>query len=75
MSYLDILDQFAAELRRRHPGRHVWFVPQLGQDTAWCARPWPLLNAQSPEHLEAEIVQAHAEATEHWPALKEEKPL
>ena len=74
VSYLERLDQIAAELRQRHPGWQIWYVPQLGRDSAWCARPWPLLNATSPEHLEAEIAQAHAEAAENWPALREEKP-
>ena len=74
VTYLDKLDQIAAELRRRHPGWQIWFVPQLGRDSTWCARPWPLLNAQSPEHLEAEIAQAHREAGENWPALAPEPP-
>ena len=55
MSRLDELDRIAAELRQRNPGWQVWFVPRTGQAALWCARPWPLLNAQSPEHLEAEI--------------------
>jgi hypothetical protein len=74
MSYLGKLDQIAAELRQRHPGWQIWFVPELGRAPAWCARPWPLLNAASPEHLEAEIAQAHAEASENWPALAPEPP-
>jgi hypothetical protein len=71
MSYLQELDQIAAELRQRHPGWQVWFVPGIGTVT-WCARPYPLINAQTPEQLEAEIAQAHAEAAEHWPALAPE---
>jgi hypothetical protein len=60
----------AADLRQRHAGWQVWFVPKLDRTVTWCARPWPLLNWQSPEQLEAEIAQAHAEAVEQWPALR-----
>lgn len=69
MSRLDELDRIAAELRQRNPGWQIWFVPKLGKDATWCARPWPLINSTSPEQLEADIAQAHAEAAEIWPAL------
>ena len=41
----------------------------IARRTVWCAQPWPLINSGSPEHLAAEIAQAHTEAAADWPAL------
>ena len=61
-------DEIKAELQQRFAGWQIWYVPALG-GTTWCARPWPLISSQSPEHLAAEIVHAHTEAAAEWPAL------
>lgn len=74
MSYLGGLDRIAAELRQRNPGWQIWFVPRVGKDAEWCARPWPLINSTSPEHLAADIARARAEAAEKWPALAPQAP-
>jgi hypothetical protein len=66
---LPALDAIRHELERKFPGWHVWPVPKSTGDVTWCAQPWPLINSQSPEHLAAEITQAHVEATGDWPAL------
>ena len=70
VSYLQELDRIKDELQERFPGWQVWYVPRLHQSASWCARPWPLLNAQTPDHLAAEIGQARAEAAAEWPALR-----
>jgi hypothetical protein len=44
-------DRTLAELRERHPGWNIWFVPQVG-GTIWCAQPRPLLNCASARQLE-----------------------
>jgi hypothetical protein len=73
MSYLEELDQIKAAIQRQHPGWHVWFVPKLNKDgsrsATWCAHPWPLVNAQTPEHLIAELRKVHEEADQEWPAV------
>lgn len=74
MSFLQELDQIAEELRRQNPGWQIWYVPRNDRTVTWCARPWPLLNSTGPEHLEAEIAQAHAEAAENWSALAPQAP-
>jgi hypothetical protein len=69
VSYLTELDQIRNKLAEQFPGWQIWYVPHSDRTVAWCARPWPLLNAQTPEHLIAEITQAHTEASADWPAL------
>jgi hypothetical protein len=69
MADLHALDQIKADLEKAFPGWHVWYVPGVGRDPTWCAQPRPLINATSPEHLAAEITQAHTEAAGDWPAL------
>lgn len=69
VSYLQELDRIKAELEERFPGWQIWFVPNTDRTVTWCARPWPLLNSTSPEHLVAEIAQAHSESAAEWPAL------
>jgi len=75
MSYLQEQDRIKEELKRRHPGWAIWYVPQVGRDSTWCAQPWPRIQSTSPEQLEADIAQAHAEAAENWPALAPEPPV
>jgi hypothetical protein len=59
VSYLDERDERKRQLEEQHPGWQVWYVPHHGQRvTKWCARPWPLLNADTPEALSAAIEQA-----------------
>ena len=69
MADLSALDRIKAELQEQFPGWHIWYVPRINAPTTWCAQPWPLINSSSPEHLAAEIVQAHTEAAADWPAL------
>ncbi len=69
MSFLHGLDRMKQELQAQFPGWHIWYVPKLDKSATWCAQPWPLINAPSPEHLIAEISQAHTEAAGDWPAL------
>ncbi len=63
------LDRIKHELEQQFPGWHLWYVPRSKGGVTWCAQPWPLINSQSPEHLAAEIMQAHTEASADWPAL------
>jgi hypothetical protein len=59
VSFLDEMDERKRQLMEQHPGWQVWYVPHHGQRaTTWCARPNPLLNADSPEALSAAIEQA-----------------
>ncbi len=51
---LTSLDRLLAELRERHPGWRIWYVPGIGHVT-WCAQPEPTLNAGSAEHLSQAI--------------------
>jgi hypothetical protein len=69
MGFLDHLDTTKRELEKNFPGWHIWYVPRTDRTVTWCAQPWPLINSQSPEHLAAEITQAHTEAAADWPAL------
>lgn len=55
---LGALDELKRDLEERFPGWQVWFVPHLDRSVTWCARPWPLLNEDSPEHLAEAIGQA-----------------
>ena len=66
---LAALDAIKREREERLPGWQLWYVPHASDRVAWCSRPWPLINAQTPEQLLAEITQAHAEAPADWPAL------
>lgn len=69
MADLTALDKIKHELEEQFPGWHIWYVPHVNGPTTWCAQPWPLINSSSPEHLAAEIAQAHTEAAADWPAL------
>lgn len=55
---LGALDLLKRDLEERFPGWQVWYVPHLDRSVTWCARPWPLLNEDSPEHLAEAIGQA-----------------
>ncbi|MBV9448967.1 MAG: hypothetical protein JO345_24020 [Streptosporangiaceae bacterium] len=66
---LTVYDEMQAELQKKFPGWQIWYVPKLDKSVAWCARPWPVINSDSPEQLEADIAQAHTEASSEWPAL------
>jgi hypothetical protein len=58
-SYLTVLDDRKRELAQDNPGWQVWYVPRsAARGAIWCARPWPLLNADSPEELQKLIEQA-----------------
>ena len=51
-SYLTVLDERKRELEQDNPGWQIWYVPHsAGRSVTWCARPLPLLNADSPEEL------------------------
>jgi hypothetical protein len=52
------------ELRRQFPGWQVW-----GGGTSWGARPWPVINAGSPEELAERIRTAHASPPDGSPSL------
>jgi hypothetical protein len=73
VGFLDDLDKIKADLEQRFPSWPIWFVPHIvpvgGCKVTWCARPWPLINSSSPEHLAADIRTAHEEAAAEWPAL------
>jgi hypothetical protein len=53
-----------AELRQRFPGWQIWV-----SGPKWCARPWPLINASSPEDLAQRIRTAHAQPPDGSPPL------
>jgi hypothetical protein len=59
------------ELRRRFPGWQVWAVPHGNPTThvVWCARPQPLINADSAEELAAQIRAAHEQPPHGSPSL------
>jgi hypothetical protein len=71
MADLHALDRIKAELQEQFPGWRIWYVPHCGtkRHVTWCAQPWPIINSGSPEHLAADIRQAHEEAAAEWPAL------
>jgi hypothetical protein len=69
MGFLNELDKIRHELQQQFPGWQIWYVPSLDKSVTWCARPWPILNCGSVEHLKADIRQAHEEAASGWPAL------
>lgn len=69
MSDLTALDKIKADLEQQFPGWQIWYVPHTYRGVAWCARPWPLISAASPEHLASDIRKSHEEAGAEWPAL------
>jgi hypothetical protein len=52
------------DLERRFPG---WQI----SGPIWCARPWPLINAGSPEELAERIRTAHSQPPDGSPSLAE----
>jgi len=56
-------EQLAA-LRQQFPGWQIW-----ASGTAWCARPWPLINADSAEDLAQRIRTAHTQPPDGSPSL------
>jgi hypothetical protein len=59
MSLLHSLDVNLATLKKKHPGWNIWFVPHAHDGSVtWCARPEPLINTDTPEHLSQEIEMA-----------------
>ncbi len=60
MGYLHDLDRRTHQLEAQFARWQVWYVPRLDRSVTWCARPWPLLNEDSPEHLAEAIRQAEA---------------
>jgi hypothetical protein len=56
-------EQLAA-LRQRFPGWQIWT-----SGPTWCARPWPLINADSPEGLAQRIRTAHTQPPDGSPSL------
>jgi len=63
-SYLNELDAIKRDLEARFPGWQIWYVPHATvRAVTWCARPWPLLNEDSPEHLAEAIERAAMRAT------------
>jgi hypothetical protein len=61
LATMRVLDQRKAELERQNPGWQVWYVRQYIGDTRWCARPLPLLNADTPDHLAEAMADADDE--------------
>ncbi|HEV3103965.1 MAG TPA: hypothetical protein VG426_16690 [Candidatus Dormibacteraeota bacterium] len=60
-SYLTMLDERKHELEQDNPDWQIWYVPHTDRTVTWCARLWPLLNADSPEQLQKHIDQARDE--------------
>jgi hypothetical protein len=60
-SFLTELDERKQELERGYPGWQIWYVPHTNRTVMWCARPRPLLNADSAEQLQQLIEQADGE--------------
>ena len=57
--YLTVLDERKRELEQDNPGWQIWYVPRsVDGSVTWCARPWPLLNTDSPEELQKLIGEA-----------------
>jgi hypothetical protein len=62
-SWLTELDRTRDELREEFPDWQIWYVPHSqDRDVTWCAKPKPLINAESPEQLRTEITQAQKTA-------------
>ena len=53
-------DRIRAQLQERFPGWQVWWVKKTGKGYIWCARPNPLINADTPEDLIEAIAKAEA---------------
>jgi hypothetical protein len=67
MNPADPADPHAEQLRdleRQFPGWQVWHSGHK-----WCARPWPLINADSPEELAERIRTAHMSPPDGSPSL------
>jgi hypothetical protein len=64
-----MLDERKHELERDNPGWQIWYVPHTGRTVTWCARLWPLLNADSPEQLQKLIDQAPGPPRGIWRPL------
>jgi hypothetical protein len=59
VGYLTVRDDQKRELEQDNPGWQIWYVPHsASRSVTWCARRWPLLNADSPEELQKLIEQA-----------------
>jgi hypothetical protein len=56
-----MLDERKHELEQDNPCWQIWYVPHTDRTVTWCARPWPLLNAASPEQLQKHIDQTREE--------------
>jgi hypothetical protein len=54
------LDETRDDLRARHPGWRIWYVPHLN-GTTWCAQPLPTLNEESTEDLEKAIKETETD--------------
>jgi hypothetical protein len=52
------------DLERRFPGWQIWV-----SGPTWCARPWPLINCDSPEELAERIRTAHSQPPDGSPSL------
>jgi hypothetical protein len=61
VSFLTELDERMHELMRDNRGWQIWYVPHMDRTVTWCARPQPLINADSPEQLQKLIDQARDE--------------
>lgn len=58
-SWLSTYDRQLAELRERHPGWRVWYVPfATRKGVGWCAQPEPVINADTAEQLSEAIAGA-----------------
>ena len=58
-SWLSSYDRQLAELRERHPGWRVWYVPfATRKGVCWCAQPEPVINADTAEQLSEAIASA-----------------
>jgi hypothetical protein len=57
-SFLTELDEHKRELEHDNPDWQIWYVPKMDRTVTWCARPHPLINADSPEQLQKLLDQA-----------------
>ena len=60
-SFLTELDERKRELEHDNSGWQIWYVPHTDRTVTWCARPQPLVNADSPEQLQKLIDQVRDE--------------
>jgi hypothetical protein len=64
-SQLTFLDEHKLRLQQGNLGWQIWYVPKsVEKGAVWCARPLPLLNADSPEELQELIDQAGSDPAE-----------